>query len=242
MREQFPQLSNRLYFRPDVHVEVEDGRSFVRRSPEKYQVIQATLVDTWASTAAGAFALSENNLYTTDAIRDYLEHLTDDGLDGVYPLGLGAAARIAAAGVAGDRGARQIWARREPWRHIIVGRERGSTQGWGAHGHGSDLPQAACCRPIWIGLAAALRSAQHAARLSARASDSAMPFTELLRSRDPAAFERDIPSISRPVSDNRPFFFYTRAAARPVALPHALHPDDTADYKINKAVPLLFAH
>ncbi len=47
---------------------------------EKYQVLQATLVDTWASTAAGAFALSENNLYTTDAFRDYLRHLTDDGM------------------------------------------------------------------------------------------------------------------------------------------------------------------
>ena len=72
MRERFPQLSQRLYFRPEVHIVVEDGRSFVRRSTEKYQVLQATLVDTWASTAAGAFALSENNLYTTDAFDDYL--------------------------------------------------------------------------------------------------------------------------------------------------------------------------
>jgi hypothetical protein len=80
MRQRFPDLSRRLYFRPEVHVVVEDGRSFVRRSAEKYQVLQATLVDTWASTAAGAFALSENNLYTTDAFRDYLTHLTDDGL------------------------------------------------------------------------------------------------------------------------------------------------------------------
>ena len=29
-----------------------------------------TLVDTWASTAAGAFALSENNLYTVNAFRN----------------------------------------------------------------------------------------------------------------------------------------------------------------------------
>ena len=63
-----------------MRIEVEDGRSFVRRSPEKYQILQATLVDTWASTAAGAFALSENNLYTTDAFYDYLSHLTDDGI------------------------------------------------------------------------------------------------------------------------------------------------------------------
>ena len=49
-------------------------------APKNIQVLQATLVDTWAATAAGAFALSENNLYTTDAFRDYLLHLTDDGM------------------------------------------------------------------------------------------------------------------------------------------------------------------
>ena len=59
---------------------MEDGRSFVRRTEQRFQVIQATLVDTWASTAAGAFALSENNLYTSDAFYDYLNHLSDDGL------------------------------------------------------------------------------------------------------------------------------------------------------------------
>jgi len=32
------------------------------------------------TTAAGAFALSENNLYTTEAFYDYLSHLTDDGI------------------------------------------------------------------------------------------------------------------------------------------------------------------
>ncbi|MGA7413005.1 MAG: hypothetical protein WBW33_21190, partial [Bryobacteraceae bacterium] len=32
MREKFPQYSNRLYFRPEVRLFVEDGRSFVRRS------------------------------------------------------------------------------------------------------------------------------------------------------------------------------------------------------------------
>src|SRR5437763_2967464 len=39
-----------------------------------------TLVDTWASTAAGAYALSENNLYTVEAFREYFDHLRPDGL------------------------------------------------------------------------------------------------------------------------------------------------------------------
>jgi len=59
---------------------VEDGRSFARRSSERYQMLQLTLVDTWAATAAGAFALSESTLYTTDAFHDYFDRLTDDGL------------------------------------------------------------------------------------------------------------------------------------------------------------------
>jgi spermidine synthase len=88
MRQRFPELSRGLYLRPDVHIFVEDGRSFVRRSTDKYQVLQATLVDTWAATAAGAFALSENNLYTTDAFRDYLAHLTGDGMVAVTRWGL----------------------------------------------------------------------------------------------------------------------------------------------------------
>ena len=36
MREKYPQLSQNLYSRPDVHIHIEDGRSYVRRSPDKY--------------------------------------------------------------------------------------------------------------------------------------------------------------------------------------------------------------
>jgi hypothetical protein len=81
MREKFPQLSNSTCTCGRTCISTCGRRAQLRApQPEKYQVIQATLVDTWASTAAGAFALSENNLYTTDAFRDYFSHLTDDGL------------------------------------------------------------------------------------------------------------------------------------------------------------------
>ena len=80
MSERFLKFSGNLYTRPNVHVYVEDGRSFVRRSPERYDVIQASLVDTWAATAAGAYTLTENSLYTVEAFEDYLDHLSDKGL------------------------------------------------------------------------------------------------------------------------------------------------------------------
>src|SRR5206468_2220725 len=53
---------------------------FVRRTTDRYDVIQASLVDTWAATAAGAYTLTENSLYTVEAFDDYLSHLTDGGV------------------------------------------------------------------------------------------------------------------------------------------------------------------
>ena len=78
--EPFRTYSGALYEQPGVHLIVDEGRSFLRRSAGRYDVIQATMVDTWAATAAGAFALTENNLYTVEAFEDYLAHLSDDGV------------------------------------------------------------------------------------------------------------------------------------------------------------------
>ena len=80
MRDRFADYTFHLYQIPEVHMHVSDGRSFVRNSRDRYDVVQMTLVDTWASTAAGAFALSENNLYTVEAFREYFEHLKPDGM------------------------------------------------------------------------------------------------------------------------------------------------------------------
>ncbi len=80
MRGAFRNFTGDLYFRPEVQIHVEEGRSFIRRAANPYDIIQATLVDTWAATAAGAFALTENNLYTVEAFQDYFAKLKDDGI------------------------------------------------------------------------------------------------------------------------------------------------------------------
>ena len=107
MRGQFRDYSGGIYTNPRVRVVIDDGRSFVRRTPDRYDVIQASLVDTWAATAAGAYTLTENTLYTVEAFNDYLDHLTDDGvltitrwvLDGLRLVSLAqAAVRSRAAG------------------------------------------------------------------------------------------------------------------------------------------------
>ena len=65
------------------------------------------------------------------------------------------------------------------------------------------------------------------------------PFGELLLSKDRASFYRGYRYDISPVGDNRPFFFYT---VQPRDLWNFLTSTSSAsaDYKINKAVPLLF--
>ncbi len=79
MRGSYADYAHHLYELPEVHIHVNDGRSWIRSSRDRYDVIQMTLVDTWASTSAGAIALSENNLYTVEAFREYFDHLKSDG-------------------------------------------------------------------------------------------------------------------------------------------------------------------
>ena len=80
MLERFRDYSGAVYAHPRVSIHVDDGRSFIRRSPSRYDMIQASLVDTWAATSAGAYTLTENSLYTTEAFGEYIDHLTDDGV------------------------------------------------------------------------------------------------------------------------------------------------------------------
>jgi hypothetical protein len=80
MRGRFRKASGGLYDDPRVRVHVGDGRSFIEGTGQRYSLVQLSMVDTWAATAAGAFALSENNLYTVEAVRAYLKHLEPEGV------------------------------------------------------------------------------------------------------------------------------------------------------------------
>ena len=80
MNGMFRDYSGGLYQHPRVRIIIDDGRSFVRRASNRYDVIQASLVDTWAATAAGAYTLTENTLYTVEAFDDYLDHLEEHGV------------------------------------------------------------------------------------------------------------------------------------------------------------------
>ena len=60
--------------------EVDEARSWFARTNRSFDIIQMSLIDTWAATGAGAFTLSENGLYTVEAWRIFLERLTPNGI------------------------------------------------------------------------------------------------------------------------------------------------------------------
>ncbi len=238
MRKKFPQYSNYLYFRPEVKIVIEDGRSFVRRSQDRYQVLQATLVDTWASTAAGAFALSENNLYTTNAFTDYLSHLTPDGLMSFTRWGFDPpreSLRIVSLAYA----ALKQLGQENPAENVAVVRENASA----LHGWGTKDTILISRNPLTAKDKDRLQSAVRTAGMQLvymPGTNAASPFRDLLISKNPEQFYENYPFDVRPVSDNRPFFFFTvqpREIWRFVT--HASR--ESEDYKINSALPVLFA-
>ncbi|HEV3196746.1 MAG TPA: hypothetical protein VGZ73_02540 [Bryobacteraceae bacterium] len=235
MQTKFPDLSHHLYSRPEVHVHIEDGRSFVRRSTDKYQVIQATLVDTWASTAAGAFVLSENNLYTTDAFHDYLSHLTDDGLVAITRWGFEPpreslrliSLAIEALGQLGETA---------PWQNVMVGRS-GSVEGFGAKD--TVLISRRPFSQADIDRARGLFAVAGAQAIYLPGVETHNQFYDLLHSPNPEEYQRNYTFDISPVSDNRPFFFYT-VQPRDLLTFLTSASRQNGDYKINTAVPLLF--
>lgn len=106
--------------RPGVTLVADEARSYLTRSKETYSTIQMSLIDTWASTGAGAFSLSENALYTVEAWQVFLGRLKEDGIFTVSrwhdPHDLGETGRVISLAMAAlfQSGAR------DPSRHIAL--------------------------------------------------------------------------------------------------------------------------
>ena len=68
-----------VYSHEYVRSYVDEGRSFITRSSEKYDIIYVPFVDTWASVSSGGLSVSENFLYTLEGFQQYYDHLTERG-------------------------------------------------------------------------------------------------------------------------------------------------------------------
>ncbi|MFA6971007.1 MAG: SAM-dependent methyltransferase [Gallionella sp.] len=80
LRRRFNGYAGNLYAQPGVHVFEAEARGFVNASPERYDLIQVALLDSFGTASAGLYGLSENYLYTVEALQAYLNRLTPGGM------------------------------------------------------------------------------------------------------------------------------------------------------------------
>src|SRR5450755_3636890 len=230
MRERYADYSLHLYQRPDVDIHVTDGRSFLRSSAKRFDVVQMTLVDTWASTAAGAFALSENNLYTVEAFREYFEHLKPEGMVAItrwefrHP-------REALRVVAVAMEALHRMGVANPARNFIVA-SQGELDADG-------IPVVVLAKKTAFTAAEETAVIKHFDQYSELdplylpSQPGNNPFSELIASNDPYTFARGYAYNVSPVTDNAPFFFFTLKASQ------ILGENEGIDWKVNLGVLVL---
>ena len=210
MLDRFRDYSGGVYAHPRVNVHIDDGRSFIRRSPVRYDVIQASLVDTWAATAAGAYTLTENSLYTTEAFDEYFDHLSDDGVltisrwvfDGLRLVSL-------AQQVLGARGL-------DAAQHLaIVRHERVAT--FMLKRRPFTAEDTARLRRLAFGMDFEIlylpnvtaEPAPAPPEQPSNARVQASDYPRLILSPDPKRFVASYPLDITPTTDDRPFFFHT---------------------------------
>ena len=211
MRGRYADYAQHLYERPDVHIHVTDGRSYLRSTPQQFDVVQMTLVDTWASTAAGAFALSENNLYTVEAFSEYFAHLKPDGMIAItrwefhHP-------REALRVVAVAMEALHRLGVANPARNFIVASQGDLNE--------DGIPVVVLAKKTAFTAAEESAVVTHFDRydelspLYLPSDPGQNPFSELIASNDPYAFARGYAYNVAPVTDNAPFFFFTLKAGQ----------------------------
>lgn len=251
MRRRYADYAYHLYERPEVHLHVSDGRSFVRSSEDRYDVLQMTLVDTWASTAAGAFALSENNLYTVDAFREYFDHLKPDGIIAVTRWEF-KEPREALRVVSQAMEALYQMGVQDPRNHFIVVSEgelntdgrpvtvlakKSPFTGEEVHtvlAHINETKDLHLVHaPNIPGAAGVPGQTSYAAEQARR------PFDDLIDGNGRDFFIAQYPYNIKPVSDNAPFFFFTFKTGR--LLEQIRHPGSVGiDWKVNLGVAVLF--
>jgi spermidine synthase len=233
MRERYADFAYHLYQRPEVHLHVGDGRSFIRNARSRYDVLEMTLVDTWASTAAGAFSLSENNLYTSQAFAEYFAHLRPGGIVAVTRWEFREPREaLRVVSVAADAlhrtGVDQIS------RHfIVVSADELDEDGVNV--------TVLAKKDDFTGEEEALveRYVDSHPPLELLYSPSAHErnaFSALIESNDPYRFTESYPYNVTPVTDNAPFFFFT---LKPERLLHLGAGDEAMDWKVNLGVAVL---
>jgi hypothetical protein len=198
--------SGRLFEQPGVRLVVDEARSFIRGSPDRYGLILGTMVDTWAATAAGAFALTENNLYTVEAFKDYLEHLTPDGVLSLTRWYLDPPDQLLRLVSLGRAAVEELGLGSAAERMVVV---RGGFEQGSERAYATFLLKRAPFTPAELQRVDEVAARNGFEVLYAAGRPSSPPFARLIEAPDPARLWAEMPRDLTPTRDNSPFFFHT---------------------------------
>jgi len=232
MRDRYADFAFHLYQWPEVHLHVADGRSFIRNATEKYDVVEMTLVDTWASTAAGAFALSENNLYTTQAFREYFAHLQPDGMVAITRWEFQVPREALRVASVATEALHQLGGKDVSRHFIVVSQDELDEDGINVTVLAKKSEFTTEEENVVRQYVAQHEPLQLLYTPSEREDNA---FSRLILSNDPYTFSQAYPYNVTPVSDNAPFFFFTLKPSRIFHLGN----DSSMDWKVNLGVAVL---
>ena len=233
MRGRYADYSYHLYEQPQVHIHVTDGRSFVRNAKQQFDVVQMTLVDTWASTAAGAFALSENSLYTVEAFEEYFDHLKPDGLIAVTRWEFQRPREALRVVSVAMEALHRLGVKDPAGNFMVVSQGKLDSDG---------IPvvvlakKSAFTREEVAGVQSYLQAHPQLSALYLPSAAGENPFSALIARNDPYAFARSYAYNVAPVDDNSPFFFFTLKLGQ---ILRAQGPQHGIDWKVNLGVAVL---
>jgi len=80
VRYDFSEYAGRLYEHERVVVEVGEARGYVSRHDRRFDLVQLSLLDSFAASGSGVQALGESYLYTVEAMARFMQRLEPGGL------------------------------------------------------------------------------------------------------------------------------------------------------------------
>lgn len=78
--EEEKEYAGDLFRRPNLHIFVDEGRSFIRKNPKTYDLIHSSLTSTLAVEESTQLSFYESYFYTQEALAEYLSKLNPDGM------------------------------------------------------------------------------------------------------------------------------------------------------------------
>ena len=202
------------YSLPGVTAVDGDGRSQLAARDTRYDVIHIGFTDTLSAASAQGFALSEANLYTVEAFREYLDHLEPGGVLAVTRLHR----------LVGDEALRTtVLALEALEREGVAEPERGVAVLLGRDIFGELFGTVLARREPWtpaeLARIGALADERGEGVAFAPGGPYRLEWAQLARAPSPRAFCEGYRLDVCPPTDDRPFFFNMRRASDVLSAP-----------------------